>query len=332
MEKVTNGAVHDGAAAVRRPVPVGEPPLKYVLITPARNEEAFIGLTVESVVAQTVLPERWVIVDDGSTDRTAEIVAEYAATRPWIDLVPLPHRRERHFAGKVLAFNAGLERVKELQFQLVGNLDADVSLEPDHVEFLLGRFSEDPTLGVAGTVYTQPNFDSMTDSFEGQESVAGPFQLFRYECFQDIGGYVANRRGGIDWIAVTTARMKGWKTCSFPERRFRHHRLMGTAERSAVQAAFDYGRKDYFLGGSPLWQLFRGAYRMTRHPFGGVALLGGYFWAAVTRVERPVSHELMRFHRREQMAKLRRILGSIARLRRVEKFYSAPQSRRDSSQ
>jgi glycosyltransferase involved in cell wall biosynthesis len=297
--------------------------LKYILITAARNEEAFIGKTLDSVVAQTIIPERWIIVDDGSTDRTADIVAGYAEGNPWIELIHIPHRPDRHFAGKVYAFNAGLDRIKSVEFQIVGNLDADVSLEPDHFEFLLDRFSEDSALGVAGTVYTQPNFDSMIDSFEGEESVAGPLQVFRYECFREIGGYVPNRLGGVDWIAVTTARMKGWTTRSFADRRFHHHRSMGTAERGTIGAAFDYGRKDYFLGGSPVWQFFRACYRMTQSPLVGMALLCGYYWAALRRVKRPVSRELMTFHRRDQKTKLKLILGSIVRLRRVERFYKA---------
>jgi glycosyltransferase involved in cell wall biosynthesis len=125
--------------------------MKYVLITPARNEEAFIAQTLESVVSQTVRPERWVIVDDGSTDRTVAIVEGYAARYRWIELVRRPARTERNFAGKVGAFNAGLERVQPLSVELIGNLDADVTFGPDHFEFLIDRFVADPTLGVAGT-------------------------------------------------------------------------------------------------------------------------------------------------------------------------------------
>jgi poly-beta-1,6-N-acetyl-D-glucosamine synthase len=297
--------------------------IKYVLITPARNEEAFIVKTLDSVVAQTVLPERWVIVDDGSTDRTAEIVEKYAKRCPWIELVRRPKRLNRSFAGKVHAFNAGFERIRHLQFDVIGNLDADISFGPDHFEFLIAKFLKDPTLGVAGTAYTQQDWDSTRDSFEGESSVHGACQLFRYRCFQDVGGYVPNPAGGIDWIAVTTARMKGWKTRNFPERRFRHHRLMGTAERGPVGAMFDYGKKDYFLGGSPIWELFRVAYRMTKPPvfIGGLALLSGFCWAALQRIERPVSRELMQFRRREQMKTLRAILGTIIMFKKVEKFY-----------
>jgi hypothetical protein len=176
---------------------------------------------------------------------------------------------------------------------------------------------------VAGTAYTQEGWDSTRDSFEGEASVHGACQLFRHQCFQDIGGYVPHRAGGVDWIAVTTARMKGWKTRSFTERWFHHHRVMGTAERGAVGAMFDYGKKDYFLGGSPGWEICRVAYRMTKRPvvFGGLALLSGYCWAALCRMERPVTPELMRFHRREQMAKLRAIGRALIRLRPIDKFH-----------
>jgi hypothetical protein len=162
----------------------------------------------------------------------------------------------------------------------------------------------------------------VTDSFEGQNSVHGACQLFRVQCFRYIGGYVANHSGGVDWIAVTTARLRGWKTQNFPERRFHHHRPMGTAERTIVGAMFDYGAKDYFLGGSPVWEAFRVLYQLTKKPrlVGGLALLAGYCWGALIRTPRPVTPELMRFHRREQMTKLRTILGSLSRLR-VEKFY-----------
>ena len=116
---------------------------RYVLITPARNEEAFIRKTLDSVVQQTFPPIKWVIVNDGSSDNTAGIVQEYADRYPWIELVNRPPRKERHFAAKVHAFNAGQERVKDLDYEVIGNLDSDVSLDPDHFEFLLTKFQNE---------------------------------------------------------------------------------------------------------------------------------------------------------------------------------------------
>ena len=297
--------------------------MKYVLITPAHNEERFIPKTLESMVAQTLLPERWIIVNDGSTDKTADIAADYAQRFPWIQVVHRSPRLDRHFGAKVHAFNAGLERVGSLDFDVIGNLDADISFDPGYLEFLMKKFAEDPRLGVAGTPFTEDGgYDTARDSFEGENHVAGGCQLFRRRCFEDVGGYIANPGGGVDWIAVTTARMKGWKTRSFPEKRFHHYRTLGTAGRSRVAASFSYGEKDYYLGGSPLWQLFRVAYRATKQPLDGAALLTGYCWAAARRMRRPVSRELMRFHRREQMKKLRNIFSTLLKFRKINNFYA----------
>jgi glycosyltransferase involved in cell wall biosynthesis len=301
--------------------------MKYILITAARNEELFITKTLDSVVTQTALPERWIIIDDGSTDGTAEIVESYSKRHPWIQLLRRPRRVDRNFAGKVQAVTAGLDQARSLEFEIIGNLDADISFEPDYMEFLLQRLSEDGELGVAGTPFTQDGgYDSARDSFEGDNYVAGPCQLFRYRCFQEIGGYVPNPAGGVDWIAVMTARMKGWKVRAFPEKRFHHYRTMGTAGRGTLGALFSYGEKDYYLGGSPVWQLFRVAYRMGKKPvlLGGLALLLGYVWAALRRVNRVVSPELMRFHRHEQMKKLRAVFCTLLRFEKVNSFRPTP--------
>jgi len=296
--------------------------LPYVLVTPARNEELHIEKAIQSMISQTVLPLRWVIVDDGSSDGTAGIVKKYLPKHSWMQLVQRPEHRERSFAGKVHAFNAGFERVKDLQYEVVGNLDADVSFGEDYLEFLLDKYREDSNLGVAGTIFKEEGYSSATDSFERQNHVAGGCQLFRRECFAQIGGYVPNPAGGIDWIAVTTARMMGWKTRSFREKAFFHYRSLGTAERGKVASSFSYGEKDYYLGGHPVWELFRVIYRITKTPYviGSLALSSGYLWAALRRMERPVSAELMRFHRREQMMKLQIILKSLLTFRPIDSF------------
>lgn len=303
--------------------------MKYILITAARNEEAFIAGTLAAVAAQTQLPERWVIIDDGSSDHTAEIVADYAKKFPWITLIRNPKREGRNFAAKANAVNTALAQSQNIAFDVLGNLDADTTFAPDYMEFLMQKFAADPKLGVAGTPFTQAGgYDSTRDSFEGENFVAGPVQLFRRACFRDIGGYTASPAGGVDWIAVMTARLKGWTARSFAEKRYHHHRSMGTAEKSAVGALFAYGQKDYYLGGSPVWQLFRVTYRAAKKPLlvGGLALLLGYAWAAVKRVKRPVSAELMRFHRAEQIKKLKNILRAALRLKKMDRFRAAGDS------
>jgi hypothetical protein len=300
--------------------------LPYVLITAARNEEAFIEKTILSVIGQTILPVKWVIVDDGSKDRTPDIVRCYLVDHPWIEMLQTPPRRDRSFAGKVHAFNAGYAHLGGVRYRIIGNLDADISFDADHFEFLLGKFAADPTLGVGGTVFREEGYSSETDSFEGHRHVAGQCQLFRRECWEQIGGYVPHGAGGIDWIAVTTARMLGWKTQSFREKSFFHYRHLGTAERGMLASAFSYGKKDYYLGGHPIWQLCRVAYRAAKPPYviGGFALGLGYMWAFIRRTRRPVSRELMAFHRKEQMMKLKAVLQSLVQFKRIDNFNLNP--------
>jgi biofilm PGA synthesis N-glycosyltransferase PgaC len=300
--------------------------IPYVLITPARNEEAFIEKTIESMIRQTALPQKWVIVNDGSTDRTQEIVSRYLEPYPWIEMIQMPQRRDRSFAAKVQAFNAGYARVKGLEYEIVGNLDADLSFDADYFEFILSKFGEEANLGVAGTVFEEDGYSSERQSFEGHHHVAGGCQLFRNQCFEAIGGFVPNHGGGVDWIAVTTARMMGWKTRSFREKSFLHHRHLGMAERSPLAAAFSYGEKDYYLGGHPIWELFRATYQATKRPylFGGLVLGLGYAWAMLRRMKRPISKELMTFHRREQRRKLSVILKSVLTFHPVDKYKVLP--------
>ena len=282
-------------------------PAKYVIITPARNEARFIELTLRSVVAQTVPPLRWVIVSDGSTDGTDEIVARYAAEHPWIDLVRMPERAERNFAGKVLAFNAGYARVKDLDFEVIVSLDADISFDPEYFEFLLGKLMENSALGVVGTPFQELSGQVYDYRFVSIEHVSGACQVFRRECFSAIGGYMPLKGGSIDHIAVISSRMHGWKTRSFMEKVCTHHREMGTAQQGILKSRFKQGVKDHRIGNHPLWEVFRVVYQMTQPPrlFGGLALGVGYISAAVRRSERPVPQELVKFHRREQLERLK---------------------------
>jgi len=280
----------------------------YVLVTPARNEAQFIEVTIKSVIAQTVRPLKWVVVSDGSTDGTDDIVSKYAAAYPWIELVRMPERRERHFAGKVHAFNAGYARVKCSEHDVIGSLDADISFDKDYFLFLLERLAQDPKLGLVGTPFKEGSNPIYDYRFTNIEHVSGACQLFRRECFEDVGGYMPVKGGCIDHIAVLSARMKGWKTKTFTEKVCQHHRPMGTAQRGILTARFRGGGKDYAIGNHPAWELFRAIYQMSKRPFviGSLLLVSGYAWAAIRRKERPVSPELMRFQRREQMERLKR--------------------------
>jgi poly-beta-1,6-N-acetyl-D-glucosamine synthase len=277
----------------------------YVLITPARNEEASVEKTIKSVISQTVKPLKWVIVSDGSTDSTDDIVKQYLPIYPWLALIRMPERKERHFAGKVMAFNAGYNKVKHLNYDIIGNLDADMSFDPEHFGFLLSKFVQYPDLGVAGSAFRERDSEISHYNYKvmRKEHVSGGCQLFRRECYESIGGYMPLKGGGVDLTAVVTARMKGWRTETFPEMISVHHRQMGTAQDNVLRSIFKSGYGDYRMGVHPVWQVFRSFYQLTKQPLilGGAMLMLGYFWGMLKNVQKPVSKEFVKFRRREQL-------------------------------
>ena len=282
----------------------------YVLVTPARNEAAYIEKTITSVIAQTVRPLRWVIVSDGSTDGTDEIVNRFAAEHDWIELVRLPERAVRDFSGKVAAVNAGRARMAGLAYDALGNLDADLSFDSDYFAFLLEKLASDPRLGLVGTPYRDPLSGPFDYGLARTDQVTGPCQLFRRECFEAIGGYMPVKSGAIDRIADIAARMNGWKTHMFTDKVYLHYRHTGTAQQSVLMSKFKDGAKANSVGSSPLWEIFRAVYQMAKRPFivGGLADFAGYTWAFVRRAERPVSPEMVAFCRREQMRRLKALM------------------------
>ncbi|HET7212666.1 MAG TPA: glycosyltransferase family A protein [Terriglobia bacterium] len=278
----------------------------YVIITPARNEAEFIELTLKSVVAQTVKPIKWVIVSDGSTDGTDEIVSGYAAQNPWIELVRMPERRERHFAGKVHAFNAGYSRVKDLDYAVIVSMDADISFEEDYFAFLLARLAANSRLGIVGTPFLEG--ESTYDfRFSSTDHVSGACQVFHRLCFESIGGYQPLKSGGIDVTAVLSARAKGWQTRTFTEKFYVHHRKMGAAQYAGYRARLNVGHKDYLLGSHPVWELFRCIYQMRYKPYliGGTLMAAAYFWDLLRGVEPTMPEDLIRFRQKDQMTRLK---------------------------
>lgn len=267
------------------------------------------------MIEQTRPPVKWVIVSDGSIDETDEIVRRYLGKYEWIELLRMPDRSERHFAGKVYAFNAGYDRLKGLNVDVIGNLDADVSFEPEHFQFLIDKMAENPQLGVAGAPFREGDFQ-YDYRFANVENVWGGCQLFRRECFEAIGGYIPLKGGCIDHVAVLSARLHGWQTRTFTEKVCVHHRLMGTALQGTLKAKFKTGAKDHSVGNHPLWEVFRMAYQMKHPPYvvGGLALGLGYAWSMVRRAEIPLSPELVSFVQSEQMYRLRKLFTNMSQV------------------
>jgi biofilm PGA synthesis N-glycosyltransferase PgaC len=233
-------------------------------------------------------------------------VLKYVAAYDWIELIRMTDRKDRNFSAKAVCFNSAHERLRKLSYALIGNVDADVSFGPDYFEFLLGKFLENSHIGVAGTRYVENGEEAVYSSSD----VAGQCQIFRRECLEELGGYFPSKYGGVDWIAVRTARMNGWKTITFSERVFYHHRTMSSAETNKWVARIRMGRKDYVLGNHPVWQCFRIIYQSMQRPYiiGGLLLMCGYLQGLLTQTESPVPRKLVAFHRKEQMRRLKSIV------------------------
>jgi biofilm PGA synthesis N-glycosyltransferase PgaC len=283
--------------------------MPYVLITPARNEEKYIEKTIKSVIKQTYKPKGWIIVSDGSTDKTDEIVKNYHKKYNWIKLLRISRHKDRTFSGKAYCFNAGVKELKKIKYDILGNLDADISFDEEYFEYLIGRFTNNRRLGVAGTPFVERG-KQYNYNYTNIEHVSGACQIFRKKCFDDVGGYIPIKGGGIDWVAVTTARMKGWETRTFTDKYCVHHKPMGSATNNKLMAWYKQGVKDYYLGGSLIWEMFRASYQMKARPaiVGGALLFTGYVISAIKRVDRPVEEKLMNFHRKEQMTRLKKII------------------------
>lgn len=279
----------------------------YVLVTAAYNEESLIEQVIQSVVGQTRVPVKWIIVSDGSTDRTDEIVDTYAVRYPFIQLMSLKTLHKRNFGAQVDAINQGCMQLKSLKYDYIGNLDADVSFDPDYFAELLKRFEDDPRLGLAGGFITEEHHGIFRNRKRNKsDSVAHAVQLFRRECFETLGGYIPLKYGGPDWHAGVVARMKGWRVQSIPELSVRHHRPTGTAD-TWQRDCFRQGCMDFSLGSHPVFEIIKCARRIPDKPkmVGSLTRLLGFVWCYWTGEAREVSREFMEFLREEQMTRVR---------------------------
>lgn len=314
MNSAVSGIDHSHPAGV----PKGDQALaemkvggKYVLVTAAYNEGENLEKTIESVLAQTRLPERWVIVSDGSQDATDEIAQKYANRHDFIRFLRMVREPGRGFGSKVLALRSGAESLRGLAYSFIGNLDADITLEPTYFENLLNRFGLNPQLGLAGGfVYEKIGGEFQSRRFNRTYSVAHAAQLVRRECYEQFGGYAALEYGGEDWHAQTSARMNGWEAQSFPDLRVFHHRRTGEAE-NLVRHKFRQGRMDYALGSDVIFETFKCLERVFEKPFliGSLARLAGFGWSSARRERKPVSAAFITFLREEQRSKLKAIFG-----------------------
>jgi glycosyltransferase involved in cell wall biosynthesis len=285
-------------------------------MTAAYNEEANIEKTIEAVLSQTVAPSRWVIVSDGSVDRTDEIVESWAKKCPFIHFLRFTRPPGHSFASKVRALHAGSELFHDVEYDFIANLDADVSVGPKYFEHLMERFAQRPLLGIAGGFVVEDTGGEYRARPQNRTfSVAHAAQIVRRECYQAIGGYTILEYGGEDWYAQVSAQMKGWEVEAFPDLKIFHHRHTGEAD-NLLRHKFRQGRMDYSFGSLPLFEVLKCAKRVFEKPvfFGAMTRLAGFFWSLTCRERRPASDEFIAFLRREQKERVQ----SFLRLRKSD--------------
>ncbi len=281
----------------------------YVLITPAYNEESYIEKTIQSVISQTRLPNKWVIVSDGSTDGTDDIVKKYINQYSFIEIIRTTDHNECSFGSKALAIGIAFQRLKDVKYDFIGILDADITFASDYYQNVLMKFGENTSarLGIAGGMIAELWNGRFTILDYNVNSVAGAVQLFRRRCFEEIGGYRPLKLGGIDALAEIMSRMHGWDVKSFKDIIAYHHRRIGTTRGSLARSKFKYGLKDYSIGTHPLFMFLKCINRFQQKPYvvGGILTLIGFIWAWIRREPKAVSEEIVRFVRDEQINRIK---------------------------
>lgn len=287
--------------------------MNYAIITPAYNESRYIALTLESVLRQTILPKVWIIVDDGSTDDTAKIITQYTKQYPWIKYLyrsKIPG--QTYFGSNVYAIQEGFKIIEEIGFDYLAILDADIALCSDYYEKIISQFDKMSQLGIASGIYYDNYNDHRVLAMIDENSTPKAIQVFKKECFIQIGGYIPFKYGGEDSGTEIMARMKGWITKSFHDIRVIHNRPLGLgASRSLYRARFRRGLAEYTLGTHPLFLLckyIRRAFYERPYIIGSFASLIGYGYAAFKAVPRQLPEDAICYIRKEQLGRLKKTL------------------------
>jgi glycosyltransferase involved in cell wall biosynthesis len=280
----------------------------YVVVTPVRNEEKYLPLTIESMAAQTLRPMKWIIVNDGSTDHTGKIADDAAKAHPWIQAL---HRADRGFrqagGGVVDAFDEGYRRVENQRWDYLVKLDGDLSFEVDYFERCFARFDETPCLGIAGGTICSatPRGIEVESKIDPRFHVRGATKIYRAACWQAIGGLI--HAPGWDTLDEVKANMLGWSTQTLPEMKVIHHRPTGAAY-GTWKDRVKGGTANYISGYHPLFMVIKCMRRSIERPylFGSLALLFGYLKARMNGTARVDDRALIHYFQQQQM---RRLLG-----------------------
>jgi hypothetical protein len=281
-------------------------------VTPARDEAQSIVQTMQSVAGQSIAPDQWVIVSDGSIDGTDELVESFARNHAWIRLIRRPRRSGRNFAAVVENTEIGIRSLEGQTYGYLGLLDADVVLPPHYFERLISQFAQNSRLGLAGGVVV--DVDKPESPLpRNRHDVPGAVQFYRRECFERLGGLIPVPEGGWDGLACAVARMRGFKTELFADLVVQHLKPRNSAAGGSLRRKWQMGVRDYAAGYDPLFELVKCVARFSEPPvgLGTTASWLGYSAAALTRRSRVVPADVVRYLRREQRTRLKRFFRVI---------------------
>ena len=280
---------------------------KYVLLTAARNEEKNIEKTIQSVISQTVKPVEWIVISDGSTDKTDEIVMIYAEQYDFIKFFKVGGDSHHNFGSKVKAINFARRQITISDYDFAGILDADVSFPSNYFNEIINRFKANPKLGLGGGIIYEIYKNKEIPQNISLNSVAGAVQFFRYKCFHDVGDFIQLQYGGEDAAAEITARMKNWEVQTFPELKVLHYGYVGQASGNLLKAKYRRGICFYQLGYHPIFEVARCIYRLAERPFitGSVIECLGFFLSYIKNEKRLLPAETIEFLRKEQLVRLK---------------------------
>ncbi len=282
---------------------------KYIIITSAYNEAKYIERTIQGVLAQSILPDKWIVVDDGSTDDTAEIVQRFAEEHKWIQYIHRTRESEQsYYRSSVYAIMLGYEQVIKADYDFLAILDADIALPKDYYEQIFERFNRDEKIGVASGVYQDLVNGRLRKVLNDRRSTPKAIQVFRKKCFEQIGGYLPLKYGGEDTCSCIMARMNGWKSWSFPELNVVHNKPVGMGHAgNMLKIRFRDVFNEFVLATHPLFMIAKSLWRCIRErPFlsGGMARMAGFLYGYCLREKRQIPDDVVRFVRTEQMKRL----------------------------
>jgi poly-beta-1,6-N-acetyl-D-glucosamine synthase len=278
--------------------------IRYVVVTPVRDEERHIEKTILSMLAQTILPSEWIIVNDGSTDGTAGIINRYARQHSWIKAL---HRQNRGFrkagGGVIEAFNEGYEALAPSDWNFLVKFDGDLSFEPDYFERCFKYFSAEPTLGIGGGVVYHEINGSRELEKNPRFHVRGATKIYRKACWDALGGLI--QAPGWDTLDEVKANMLGWTTHSFDDLKLVHHKYTGSAD-GTWGGWVKNGRANYIAGYHPLFMTVKCIKRIFEKPYliSALGLFYGFITGYLEGVQQVPDPKLIRYLRSQQMKRL----------------------------